>query len=168
MAKIEAQKAQHKVDAVQEMTSEFSNYDGYIFTDYRGMTVEQITELRNRLRSQEATFRVVKNRFAKLALSSLKHEGADEILTGPTAMALTKGEDASNAVSKIILEFGKESPVRLKGGIIGGELYDQEQIDAYGRLPSRMELIAMLMGTLQEPLAKLARTLQAMVDSQSN
>ena len=66
MAEFQARKAQYKVDAVKEMTSEFSQYDGFIFTDYRGMTVEQITALRSQLRVKESAYRVVKNRFAKL------------------------------------------------------------------------------------------------------
>ena len=65
MAEYQARKAQYKVDAVKEMTTEFTQFDGYIFTDYRGLSVEQITELRDQLRSQEAEFRVVKKPFCK-------------------------------------------------------------------------------------------------------
>jgi large subunit ribosomal protein L10 len=168
MAKFEARKAPQKVDAVQEITSEFSKYDGYIFTDYRGMTVEQITELRNQLRTKQATYRVVKNRFAKIALDSLNHKGTDKALAGPTAVALTVGEDASSAVSKILFEYAKNAPVQVKGAYLGGKVFDQAQVEAYSKLPTRMELIASLMGTMKEPLAKLARTLQSIVDAKQN
>ncbi len=163
----ETRKAQYKVDAVKEMTSEFSGYDGFIFTDYRGMTVEQITNLRSELRKSESAYRVVKNRFAKLALGELKQEGYEDKLVGPTAVALTKGEDASNAVSKAIVAFAKDAPIDIKGAILAGELYDKDALIAYSKLPTRLELIASLMGTMRAPMNKLARTLQAIVDAKT-
>lgn len=168
MAEFQARKAQYKVDAVKEMTSEFSQYDGFIFTDYRGMTVEQISALRDQLRAKESAYRVVKNRFAKIVMSDLKHNGTDGNLVGPTAVALTKGEDASNAASKILFDFAKGAPLQVKGAYIDGKLFDKSQIEAYSKLPTRLELIASLMGTLNAPLTKLARTLQAIVDAKSN
>jgi large subunit ribosomal protein L10 len=165
MAEYQARKAQYKLDAVKEMTSEFSQFDGYIFTDYRGMSVEQITELRNQLRKQEAQYRVVKNRFAKIVLNDLDHKGTDDHLVGPTAVALTKGEDASNAVSKILFDFAKAAPLEVKGAFLDGKLFNKEEIASYSKLPTRLELIAMLMGTIKAPLTKLARTLQAVADA---
>jgi large subunit ribosomal protein L10 len=165
MAEYQTRKAQHKVDAVAEMTSEFSQYDGFIFTDYRGMTVEQISELRNQLRAKEAAYRVVKNRFAKIVMSDLKHDGTDENLVGPTAVTLTTGEDGSSAASKILFDFAKGSPLQVKGAFIGGKLFSKEEIEAYSKLPTRLELIASLMGTMKAPLSKLARTLQAVADA---
>ncbi|MCK9286958.1 MAG: 50S ribosomal protein L10 [Sphaerochaetaceae bacterium] len=168
MAEFQARKAQQKVEAVKEITSEFSEYDGFIFTDYRGMTVGQITELRNQLRQNASAYRVVKNRFAKIALNDLDHKGADDILVGPTAVAMTKGEDASNAVSKILFDFTKNAPLQVKGAYLNGKLFSDKEIEAYSKLPTRLDLIAMLMGTMKEPLAKLARTLQSLVDSKQN
>lgn len=165
MAEYQTRKAQHKVDAVAEMTSEFSQYDGFIFTDYRGMTVEQISELRNQLRAKEAAYRVVKNRFAKIVMSDLKHDGTDENLVGPTAVALTSGEDGSSVASKILFDFAKGSPLQIKGAFIDGKLFSKEEIEAYSKLPTRLELIASLMGTMKAPLSKLARTLQAVADA---
>ena len=165
MAEYQTRKAQHKVDAVQEMTSEFSQYDGFIFTDYRGMTVEQITTLRNQLREKEAAYRVVKNRFAKIVMSDLKHEGTNDNLVGPTAVALTSGEDASSLASKILFEFSKGSPLQITGASLDGKLFSMEEIEAYSTLPTRLELIASLMGTMKAPLSKLARTLQAVADA---
>lgn len=165
MAEYQTRKAQHKVEAVKEMTSEFSQYDGFIFTDYRGMTVEQITNLRNKLREQESAYRVVKNRFARIVMSDLKHEGTNENLVGPTAVAMTSGEDASSVASKILFEFTKGSPLQIKGAYIDGKLFSKEEIEAYSKLPTRLELIASLMGTMKAPLSKLARTLQAVADA---
>ena len=168
MAEYQARKAQQKIDAVKEMTSEFSQYDGFIFTDYRGMTVEQITLLRNQLRGQESAYRVVKNRFAKIVLNDLSYKGADDNLVGPTAVALVKGEDASSAISKILFEFAKSAPLQVKGAYLGGMLFDQSQIEAYSKLPTRLELISSLMGTMKAPMSKLARTLQAVADAKQS
>ncbi|NLA91911.1 MAG: 50S ribosomal protein L10 [Spirochaetales bacterium] len=168
MAEYKTKKAQYKVDAVAEMKTEFSNYDGYVFADYRGMSVDQITELRTKLMPQEASFRVVKNRFAKIAMSELKVEGVDEHFVGPTAVLLTKGEDASSLATKILYDYVKSTPLEVKGAYLNGQLFGKEEIDAYSKLPTRLELIAMVMGTIKAPLSKLARTLQAIVDSKEN
>ncbi|NCB00698.1 MAG: 50S ribosomal protein L10 [Spirochaetia bacterium] len=165
MAEYKARKAQFKVDAVKEMSNEFTQFDGYIFTDYRGISVEKITELRALLRKQESEFRVVKNRFAKIALNDLGHKGTEKNLTGPTAVALIKGEDASSAVSKILFDFAKNTSLQIKGAYLDGKLFDVDAIAAYSKLPTRGELISMLMGTIKEPLSKLARTLQAVADA---
>jgi len=168
MAEYKTRKNQQKIDAVKEITSEFSEYDGFIFTDYRGMTVEQLTLLRTQLRAQKSAFRVVKNRFAKIALNDLSFKGNDGQLVGPTAVALVKGEDASSAVSKILFEYTKSAPLHVKGGFLSGKSFTPAQIEAYSKLPSRTDLIAMLMGTMKEPVAKLARTLQAVADAKQN
>ncbi|MDD3366735.1 MAG: 50S ribosomal protein L10 [Sphaerochaetaceae bacterium] len=168
MAEYKARKAQHKVDAVKVMTDEFSQYDGFVFTDYRGMTVEQISLLRSQLREQEATYRVVKNRFAKIVMNDLEHKGTEANLEGPTAVLLTKGEDASSLATKILFDFVKSTPLQVKGAYLDGKLFDKEAIEAYSKLPTRMELIAMLMGTMKAPLSKLVRTLQAVADAKEN
>ncbi|MFA5698999.1 MAG: 50S ribosomal protein L10, partial [Sphaerochaeta sp.] len=72
-----------KEEAVKALMEEFREYNGFIFADYRGMTVAQITRLRRSLREKDAAFRVVKNRYAKIALTNLDKE-SDEHLTGPT------------------------------------------------------------------------------------
>lgn len=154
-----------KEEAVKALRDEFSDYSGYIFTDYRGMTVEQITNLRQQLRKKDAAYRVVKNRFAKIAFKDLNHGGAEDHMVGPTAVALTKGEE-SGPVAKILFEFAKGgAPLSVKGAIIGGDLYDANQIEAYSKLPTRLELISILMGTMKAPVQKLAATLLAYVDS---
>ena len=92
-----------KEDAVKALKEEFEGYNGFIFTDYRGMTVAQITELRNTLRKNDAQYRVVKNRYAKIAFRNLGKDGADDQMVGPTAVALAKG-DESNVVAKALFE----------------------------------------------------------------
>ena len=154
-----------KEDAVKALKEEFEGYNGFIFTDYRGMTVSQITELRNSLRKNDAQFRVVKNRYAKIAFQNLGKTGAEDQMVGPTAVALAKG-DESNVVAKALFEAIKNgAPMQVKGAIIDGEVMDGAKVEALSKLPTKLELIASLMGTMKAPIQKLAATLLAYVES---
>ena len=154
-----------KEDAVKALKEEFEGYNGYIFTDYRGMTVAQLTELRTQLRKNDAQYRVIKNRFAKIAMKDLGKGGAEEQMVGPTAVALAKG-DESNVVAKALFEAIKNgAPMQVKGALIDGELMSAEEVEALSKLPTKLELIASLMGTMKAPVQKLAATLLAYVES---
>jgi len=154
-----------KEDAVKALKDEFAQYTGYIFTDYRGMTVEQITTLRRNLLKKDAAYRVVKNRFAKIALTQLDRN-SDEQLTGPTAIAMVRGEEA-NLVAKDLFQAAKDgAPLVVKGALLDGAFMNAEEIEAFSKLPSRLELISMLMGTMKAPVQKLAATLLAYVENQ--
>ncbi len=154
-----------KEDAVKALREEFEGYNGYIFTDYRGMSVAQITELRNNLRKNDAQYRVVKNRYAKIAFKDLGKTGAEEQMIGPTAVALAKG-DESNVVAKALFEAIKNgAPMQVKGAIIDGKVMDAATVEALSKLPTKLELIASLMGTMKAPVQKLAATLLAYVES---
>lgn len=152
-----------KEDAVKALKDEFSQYTGYIFTDYRGMTVEQITTLRRNLLKKDAAYRVVKNRFAKIALQQLD-SAADDQLVGPTAIALVRGDEA-NVVAKDLFAVSKEgNPLQVKGALIDGKYFSAEDVEAFSKLPTKLELIASLMGTMKAPVQKLAATLLAYVE----
>jgi large subunit ribosomal protein L10 len=164
---------EEKKGFVKNLEDLFEESKDYIFTDYRGLTVAQISHLRTKLREENATFRVVKNRYAKIALKNLEMPQVDDMLIGPTAVALPK--DESGSVAKVLVEFGKDAPVEIKGGIIDGKVFDAKQMEAYSKLPTRDELIAKLMGTINAPLqhlayaingipSKLVRTLKAVAD----
>ena len=152
-----------KEEAVKALKDEFSQYTGYIFTDYRGMTVEQITKLRRTLMKKDAAYRVVKNRFAKIALTELNNQ-ADKQLVGPTAIALVRGDEA-NVVAKELFASAKEgSPIQVKGAMLDGKFFTPEEVEAFSKLPTKLELIASLMGTMKAPVQKLAATLLAYVE----
>lgn len=155
-----------KEDAVKALKDEFSGYDSFIFTDYRGMTVEQITSLRKTLRTQDAAYRVVKNRYAKIALKNLDKDSAvNEQMVGPTAVALVKG-DATNVVAKTLFQANKDGvTISVKGALVGNELMTADQVEALSKLPTKLELISSLMGTMKAPVQKLAATLLAYVES---
>ena len=168
---------QYKVDAVNEIKEEFKDIKDFFFTDYRGMTVEQITDLRGKLREKNATLKVVKNRFAKIALTDLDKGDVANLLVGPTAIALSK--DEAGPVAKVLLEYAKNAPIEIKGGLVDGQLFDLDQVEAFSNLPTRIELISKLMGTMQAPVqnfvailnevpTKFVRTLQAVADKKGS
>lgn len=168
---------EQKQAAVQAVKERFAGVNDYVFTNYRGLTVEQITAIRRALHEQDADYRVIKNRTAKIAFSELEYPDVSELLVGPTAVALARGE--SGSVVKRLIDFAKEMPVELKGGLIGGAVFSLEQVEAYSRLPSRDELIAKLMsamnGTAQNLVfvlnaipQKLVRTLQAVKEKKES
>jgi large subunit ribosomal protein L10 len=150
---------QEKTDAVNRLKEMFQESVDYIFTNYRGLSVAQITELRNKLREEDTAMRVVKNRYAKIALKELEQPEVDDLLMGPTAVVLPKKE--SGPAAKILVEFGKDNPVEIKGGIINGNVFDLAQMEAFSKLPTRDELIAKLMGTMNAPLQNFVYTLNA-------
>jgi large subunit ribosomal protein L10 len=174
MADYQIKVQQSKVDAIEALKSEFEQVSDYIFTDYRGLTVEQISDLRAKLREHNASYKVVKNRFAKIALQNLDRPAVDEYLKGPTAMVLPTGE--SGPVAKILVEFAKTSVVTIKGGILNNNVFNAQQVEDFSRLPTRNELLASLMGTMRAPVqnivyvlnavpTKLVRTLQAVAEA---
>lgn len=174
MSEYQVKLQQSKLEAVSALKEEFKDVKDFIFTDYRGLTVEQITNLRNKLREHNATYKVVKNRFAKIALKDLEKPAADEYLTGPTAVALPTGD--SGAVAKVLVEFAKDAKMEIKGGILDNNLFNAQQVEDFSKLPTRDELLSMLMGTMKAPIqnvvyvlnavpTKLVRTLQAVADS---
>ncbi len=155
-----------KAQAIADIKARFQAVPNYIFTEYRGLTVEQITTLRGQLRTNGCSFKVVKNNFARIAFQEINAPDMSNYLLGPTAIALS-GEDA-NVVAKVLFDFAKEVPaLKIKGALIAGEIFDTAKIEAYSKLPGKKELISMLMSTLNATAAKLARTLQAVADKKA-
>ena len=164
---------QHKTDSLEAIKSKFSESKDFIFTDYRGLTVAQITALRGKLREKEAEYRVVKNRYAKLAFKQLEMPDVSEWFVGPTALALLR--DDVSAIAKILYDFAKDTSVSVKGAIVDGRVFSEDETRALSKLPSRDQLLAQLMSTMQAPvqnlvyvmngtIQKLARVLQAVAD----
>ncbi|MFP3089587.1 50S ribosomal protein L10 [Treponema sp. TIM-1] len=147
-----------KVTSINELKEVFGKTKDFIFADYRGLTVEQITILRKQLRAKEAHFKVVKNNFARLAFEQLSAPDVAAYLTGPTAVTIALKDP--NEVAKILLDFARETPaLHVKGGLMGDTIYDARQIEAFSKLPGRLELIAMLMSVMNAPARNLAAAL---------
>ena len=147
-----------KAKSIGELKTEFGVATDYIFADYRGLTVEQITNLRKQLRTKEAHFKVVKNNFARIAFEELSAPNVASYLAGPTAVAISPRD--SNEVAKILLDFAREVPaLKVKGGLVGKSVYDAAQVEAFSKLPGRLELISMLMSVMNGPARNLAAAL---------
>jgi large subunit ribosomal protein L10 len=147
-----------KVSSINELKEVFRSAEDFIFTDYRGLTVEQITILRKRLREKGAQFRVVKNNFARIAFEQLSAQDVSSYLTGPTAVAIAPQD--TNEVAKLLFDFAKEAPVlNVKGGLVGTSVYDASQVEAFSKLPGRLELISMLMSVMNGPARNVAAAL---------
>lgn len=166
-----------KTQAIGELKDAFGAAPDYIFADYRGLTVGQITELRKQLRAKSASFKVVKNNFARIAFEQMEAPDVASYLTGPTAVAISPAD--SNEVAKIMFDFAKEVPaLQVKGGLVGKSVYDAKQVEAFSKLPGRLELISMLMSVMNGPArnlvgalndinARLVRTIKAIGDQKA-
>lgn len=163
-----------KVAAVAEVKDKIEKAETVVFTDYRGMSVEDMAQLRRLLKEAGVEYKVVKNTLTCRAVDELKLEGLEELLDGPTALAF--GYDDPAVPARVLNDFAKKSDfLKLKGALVGGEVYDALKTKALATLPSRDVLLAKLLGTLQAPMAGLlrvlagppaafARVLQAIVD----
>jgi large subunit ribosomal protein L10 len=152
-----------KAQAITELKTMIGASSDFIFTEYRGLTVEQISNLRKLLRAKNAEFHVVKNNFARIAFSELGFPTeVTPNLVGPVAVAFSKTEP--NEIAKILVDFAKEAPLKVKGGVVDKDYLDGKAIDAFARLPSRNVLLSMFMSAMLSPVQKLVYTLVALQD----
>ncbi|GBU29474.1 SSU ribosomal protein S2p [Treponema sp. R8-4-B8] len=158
MAIIAKKIQESKTKAIGELKESLSVAKDFIFTEYRGLTVEQITNLRKQLRAKDVKYKVIKNNFAQIAFKQLSDQDVSKYLVGPTAVAITPKD--SNEVAKILFDFLKEVPaLRVKGALISNTVYDTAQTEAFSKLPGRLELISMLMSVMNGPARSLAAAL---------
>jgi large subunit ribosomal protein L10 len=130
MAIIAKKIQENKVKAINQLKGSLSNASDYIFTDYRGLTVEQITNLRKQLRNKEVEYKVIKNNFARIAFEQLSAPDVSAYLVGPTAVAISPKD--ANEVAKIIYDFSREAPsLKVKGALIGDSVYNAAQTEAF-------------------------------------
>jgi len=167
----------NKTKAIAELKDSFSSAKDYVFTCYRGLTVEQITNLRKLLRAKDVEFKVVKNNFAKIAFQQLSTPDVSSYIIGPTAVVISPKD--ANEVAKILFDFAKEVPaLEIKGALVGGAVYNAAQTEAFSKLPGKLELISMLMSVMNGPArnlaaalndipARLVRTVKAIADKKA-
>ncbi|KIL38389.1 50S ribosomal protein L10 [Gordoniibacillus kamchatkensis] len=160
-AKVLEQKSQ----AVAEVAEKLKGCSCTIVTDYRGLTVAQVTELRKSLREAGVEFQVLKNTLARRATANAELTDLDAHLTGPTAIAFSK-EDVV-APAKILTDFAKKNEaLKVKGGVVEGRVVDLSQIQALANLPSREGLLSMLLSVLQAPMRNFALAVKAVAEKQ--
>lgn len=129
-----------------------------ILTDYRGLSVAQMQDLRSQLRPHQAEMRVAKNTLTRLAAQSREIEGLDGVLTGPTALVFSWEDVAEPA--KVIRDFARSSRIlEIKAAVFEGEVVPASQVEAIADLPSRDELIAKVVGGVSSPIYGLVNVL---------
>ncbi|WP_313630479.1 50S ribosomal protein L10 [Enterococcus devriesei] len=154
-----------KAAIVEEITEKFSAAASAVIVDYRGLTVEQVTELRKQLRDANVEMKVIKNSILVRAAEKAGLNGLEEVFSGPTAVAFSN-EDVV-APAKIIDEFAKTADkLEIKGGIIEGKVASIEEITALAKLPNRDGLLSMLLSVLQAPVRNVAYAVKAVAEKE--
>ena len=144
-----------KEEEVKALAQKFKDAKVILLTDYRGITVEDVTALRNTLRGTNSEYKVIKNNIIKRALDANGESGLDDVLEGPTAVVLST-EDYVDPL-KAIYNFAKANEFyKIKGGIVEGKIMSAEELIALAKLPSRQELLGMLAGGLLGTISKFA------------
>lgn len=142
------------VDALAEKMQAAS---AAVFVDYKGITVAQDTELRNKFREAGVEYTVVKNTLTRFAANKAGYSAFDEVLNGTTSMASTTGDPIAPA--RIVCEFAKNNKLKnlkIKGGFVEGSVMSVEQLNGFGELPSKDALVAQVLGTMLAPISSLA------------
>ena len=152
---------------VDELAKVLKDAKVVLLTDYRGITVTDVTKLRADLRNANAEYKVIKNNIIKRALDANGESELDEALEGPVAIVLSKEDYLEPA--KVIYNFTKTHEFyKIKGGIIEGKVMTTEEIVTLAKLPSRKELLAKLAGALLGNITKLAVALDQVKDQKAN
>lgn len=150
---------QEKVETVEDLKSRLEGINSVFLTEYRGLTVHQLSELRKQLRAVSAEYKIIKNRLARIAVSSSGLAGITPHLTGPTGFIIARDEPV--AVAKALQTFTRTVPaLTVKAGIVEGQLLGPDEVKALADLPSRAALRGQLVGAIQGPLAQLVGLLE--------
>ncbi len=160
MAKVEIKKP-----IVDEIIENLNGAAAAVLVDYRGLTVEQDTQLRKQLREAGVVYKVYKNTYINFAIKGTEFESLSKYLEGPTAIAISK-EDAT-APARILYNFSKTADaLQLKAGVVDGVEYDEAGIKVIATIPSREELLSKLLGSIQSPITNFARVIKQVAEKQ--
>ena len=150
---------EEKKQLLSDLNALFSEAEAIVISHYKGLTVAEVSELRDNVRKAGAGFRVTKNRIARLALKDTKFEGIADLFTGPTAIAFAQDPVAA---CKACVEFAKTNEkLVIMGGAMGAKVLSVAEVEHLASIPSLDELRAKIIGLLQAPAAQLARVTKA-------
>src|SRR5437660_1117501 len=151
---------EQKVEQVDVLTEKLKKAKVAVLTDYRGLTVSQMQELRARLRTGNVEYRVVKNTLARRAADAAGYKALESELKGPIAIAF--GYEDLSLPPRLINEFVRTTRLKLEvvGGLVEGRVFNRDQVKQLADLPSREVLLAQLLGTLQSPVGQLVGIMQ--------
>lgn len=159
MAKVEI-----KQPIVDEIAGYLADAQAMVLVDYRGLTVEEDTQLRKALREAGVDYKVYKNTLIKRAVKDTVFEAVTDLCEGPTAIA-TSASDAT-APARVLYEAAKKMPnLELKGGVVDGTFYDEKMIQVIATIPSREVLLGKLLGSIQSPITNFARVIKQIAES---
>ena len=159
MAKVEL-----KQPIVEEISGAIKDAASVVVVDYRGLTVAEDTQLRKQLREAGVSYKVYKNTLVSRAVEGTEFEGLREVLEGPSAFAISA--DDATAPARILAKFAKTAPkLEIKAGVVEGTFYDADGMKAIASVPSKEELLSKLLGSLQSPIANLARVLNQIAEN---
>jgi large subunit ribosomal protein L10 len=146
-------------EAVKSLSEKFKNIKGMILTEYHGLTVEEISELRSKLRSFNSEYAVVKNTLSEIALKEVGIEAGDNF-SGPTALVIENGDILSPA--KAVMDFAKtHEKLKVRAGYLEGKFVDAAVVEQLSKLPSREVLIAKMLGSINVPISGFVNVLVA-------
>ena len=158
MAKIELKKP-----VVEEISANIKDAQSVVLVDYRGLTVEQDTQLRKNLREAGVGYKVYKNTMMNFAFKGTEFEGLAPYLEGPSAMAYSDTD--ATAPARVLAEFAKKADkLQIKAGVVEGTVYDATGMAKIADIPSREVLVGRLLGSMQSPIANLARVLNQIAE----
>lgn len=153
-----------KLKVVEEIKEKLKDAKSTVVIDYMGINVAEANGMRKKLREADIDYTVYKNTLFNKAIIGTEFEGLASVLTGPSAFAF--GYEDAVAPARVLNGIMKEyKKMNFKGGVVEGNFYDSEQMKNIALLPSREELIAKFMGSIQSPVSKMVRTLQAIADA---
>ena len=151
---------QEKVETIEDLKGRLNGVKTVMLAEYRGLTVQQLSDFRKQLKAVSAEYKVVKNRLARLAIASSGAAGLSGALKGPTGLVLAKGDPVT--VAKTLQNFAKTNQALvLKAGVVDGQMLEPAGLKALADLPSRDALRAQIVGTISGPLTQLVSLLQA-------
>jgi large subunit ribosomal protein L10 len=162
--KLKEEKLQSKQALVDEIKENIQGAQSIVLVNYRGLNVEEVTELRAKYREANVNYKVYKNTMMRRAFEELGYEGLDEVFKGPSAIAFGMEDPASAA--KISAEFAEDhEALEIKSGMVDGKVLSLEEIDALAKLPSKEVLLAQVLGGLNAPIQGLANVLNGTIRS---
>lgn len=148
-----------KVQLVEQTAEKLKQSQGVVLTDFKGLTVAEISDLRTRLRNESVEMRVIKNRLLKRAISEAECDNLDEYLVGNTAVAFGIADPVTPA--KILVKYAKDNEkLLIKGGLLDRQKLDPSQIQDLAKMPGREELLTIMARDLKQPATKLATVMQ--------
>ena len=158
---------EQKETLVSQVSEEMKNSASTVVVEYRGLTVEKISELRRELRKQDATMKVYKNSIVSRAANLVGYSELDSELTGPNAIVFSKND--STGAAKLLTKFAKRNEeLVVKGGIVEGKYVDAKGMKVVATLPNKEGMLSMLLGCLQAPIRNFACAVKAVADKQEN